>query len=119
MTRHYQELDVWQRARVLVSDIYRVTATFPKEEMFGLTSQMRRAAVSIPSNIAEGAGRSGPKEFARFLYIARASLYELETQLILANDLGFLPENEKEALLSEIGHCARMIQGLIRSTERK
>ena len=89
MERKYQRLQVWQDAIELVTDVYRLTSQFPDSEKFGLVSQMRRAAVSIPSNIAEGAGRGSDKEFRRFLLIARGSLQELETQLIISGRLGF------------------------------
>ncbi len=90
MPTTHKQLDTWQQAMQLVKMVYGVTATFPREELFGLTSQMRRAAISIPSNIAEGAGRSGSKEFAHFLDIARGSLSELDTQLEIAVMLGYL-----------------------------
>ena len=86
----YRELIVWQKAIDLVVAIYRITQSFPREEAFGLTSQLRRAAVSIPSNIAEGQGRRSAKEFQRFLDIARGSLQEVETQLLIANRLHYL-----------------------------
>lgn len=89
MERKYQRLQVWQEAIELVTDVYRLTSHFPDSEKFALVSQMRRAAVSIPSNIAEGAGRGSDKEFRRFLLIARGSLQELETQLIISDRLGF------------------------------
>jgi len=89
--RHY-DLDVWKDAMRLVREIYHATAAFPEQERFGLTGQMRRAAVSIPSNIAEGAGRGGRVELIRFLTIARGSLAELDTQLWIARDLGFLDD---------------------------
>ncbi|MDX9881506.1 MAG: four helix bundle protein [Prolixibacteraceae bacterium] len=91
---NYHELKIWQESRKLVKDVYSLTSVFPKEEMYGLTSQIRRAAVSVPSNIAEGTGRNGDKEFSRFLDYAIGSLFELETQVILANDLGFIPEEK-------------------------
>jgi len=84
MIRKYQQLIVWQKAMLLVSEIYRLTQGFPDNEKFGLTSQLRRAAVSVPSNIAEGSGRGSYKDFCRFLYQARGSLTEIETQLLIA-----------------------------------
>ena len=86
----YTELEVWKMARVFASYIYKLTATFPKEETYGLTSQIRRCAVSVPSNIAEGSGRQHPKETIQFLAIARGSLYELETQLYVSFDINFI-----------------------------
>ena len=88
--RKHHELRAWQEAMELVKEIYRVTRDFPKEEMYGLVGQMRRAAVSIPSNISEGAARGGDREFIQFLIIARGSLSELETQLLISYDLGYL-----------------------------
>ena len=89
--RHY-DLEVWRESMRLVREVYRLTASFPDEERFGLTSQMRRAAVSIPSNIAEGAARGGTQELLRYLRIARGSLAELDTQMLIARDLGFAPD---------------------------
>ena len=89
-TRHFRELLVWQRAMQFARDVYETTQGFPRKEIFGLTSQLRRAAVSVPSNIAEGHGRLSDKAFAVFLGQARGSLYELETQLELAKSLGYL-----------------------------
>jgi len=110
VNRRYQELLVWQKAMDLVMEVYRATTGFPDTEKFGLTSQMRRAAVSVPANIAEGAGRGTDREFARFLQIARGSLFELETQNLIAKKLGLLPVshatqdyiNEVFALLSNL-----------------
>lgn len=89
MKRKYQQLIVWQKAMLLVNRIYQLTQHFPENEKFGLTSQLRRAAVSVPSNIAEGSGRGSDKDFCRFLYQARGSLTEIETQLLIAQQLGF------------------------------
>ena len=92
MKRKHHDLRAWQEAMTLVKDVYQITASFPKDEIYALTSQMRRAAVSIPSNIAEGAARTGDKEFLQFLSISRGSLSELETQLIIAKELGYMLE---------------------------
>lgn len=93
----FKELGIWQKSKLFCSKIYNETASFPTDEKFGLTNQLRRASVSIPSNIAEGSSRSSNKEFARFLEIAIGSAYELETQLLIALDLGFItPEKAKE-----------------------
>jgi four helix bundle protein len=97
----FKDLQVWQRSRRLVSSIYEKTEKFPGKEQFGLTSQLRRAVVSIPSNIAEGHRRNSNKEFQNFLVIARGSLAEVETQLILAQDLKFISEIDIEPLLKE------------------
>ena len=93
--RRYQQLVVWQKAIELVTEIYRISARFPESEKYGLSAQMRRASVSLPSNIAEGAGRGSDKEFVRFLQIARGSLFELETQLEIACRLNLIDEIEK------------------------
>ena len=111
----YRELEAWKTARALTVRVYRLTAGFPQEERFGLISQMRRCAVSVPSNIAEGYGRSTDKDRRHFLHIARGSLYELETQVFLAVDLGFISEEQCNEVLAEQNQCARLLQGLIRS----
>ena len=97
----------------LVQNIYRLTQTFPKEEMFGLISQMRRAAVSIPSNIAEGAARDGDREFAQFPNLARGSLSELETQLLIAADLGYIAQDD--FIFATVDRVSRLITGLHKS----
>jgi four helix bundle protein len=102
---------------VLVEDIYALTKNFPSDEKYGLSSQIKRAVVSVPSNIAEGAGRKGDKEFIQFLYIAMGSLSELETQLILANRLQFT--NSVESYLSQIEKIKKMLFGLIRYVNNK
>lgn len=95
MKRKYQQLVVWQKAMDLVGEIYRLTKGFPDDEKFGLSSQLRRAAVSIPSNIAEGAGRGSDRDFCRFLYLARGSLTEVETQLLIAVRLNYCSTTEQ------------------------
>jgi four helix bundle protein len=111
----YQELQVWQKAMMFVESVYRVTQTFPRYEQFGLTSQIRRAAISIPSNIAEGQGRHTTQAFQHHLSIAYGSLQETETQIMLAHRLGFMPQSEHNELLSAAGEIARMLNGLQRS----
>ena len=108
----HSDLDVWKKAIEFVAEIYKITKNFPKEEIYGLTSQIRRAAVSIPSNIAEGAARNYKKEFIQFLYIAVGSAAETETQLIIAKEIGYIENNT--LLLSEIGSIKKMILGLIK-----
>jgi four helix bundle protein len=115
--RKHHELKVWQDAMTLAKEIYRFTENFPKDEAYGLTSQIRRAAVSVPSNIAEGAGRNGNREFLKFLYIARGSLSELETQLILAKDIGYLADNTK--LVQGIDTLFGLLGGLINSIQKR
>jgi four helix bundle protein len=117
-TRQFRDLLVWQRSMRLAEQIYSATRSFPREELFGLANQMRRAAVSVPSNIAEGQGRDSAKSFAQFLNQARGSLYELETQLELARNLTMIPEKHAEALLAEAAEIGRMLYGL-RSTLRR
>lgn len=115
-SRGHYNLEAWKLSRKLVTDVYKLTKGFPKEEIFGLASQMRRSAVSIPSNIAEGAARSGPKEFAQFLNIARGSLSELETQLLIATDLGYVKENDP--IFALVYHVSRLVTGLHKSVRR-
>jgi four helix bundle protein len=117
-TRQFRDLVVWKRAMGLAEAVYVATRSFPKEEMFGLTSQMRRAAVSVPSNIAEGQGRDSDRSFALFLSQAKGSLCELETQLELAGHLGLIVETEKEKLLSEATEIGRMLHGLRKTLRR-
>lgn len=106
-----QQLLIWQKAIALVIDVYRVTSKFPSEEKFGLTNQARRCAVSIPSNIAEGAGRNSEKDFLHFLSIANGSSYELQTQLIIANELHFLSQEELDNLLIHLSEIQKMNHG--------
>lgn len=113
----YKELHVWQKAMELVEEVYKLTGDFPKEEMYGLTSQIRRSAVSIPSNIAEGSSRAGTKEFIQFLSIARGSAAELETQLILSSRLGYSADNE--TALSLLTSVRQMTNALIRALKEK
>ena len=119
MGKSYAELEAWKSSRELVKIIYDVTAKFPREEMFGLTSQMRRAAVSIPSNIAEGIGRNTTKDTIQFLYISRGSSYELETQSYLGFDLNYLQQSEIEQMQSKITHCEKLLNGLINYYQTK
>ncbi len=106
---NYQNLTAWQKAHALTLDIYKLTASFPKEELFGLTSQMRRASFSIPSNIAEGAGRSTKPDFKRFLVIAIGSSSELEYHLILSKDLGFISLKDFSTFSSRTIEVRKMI----------
>jgi four helix bundle protein len=109
------DLEVWKRSIKLVTNVYKETRNFPKEEVYGLTSQIRRSAVSIPSNIAEGAARRSKTEFRQFLYIALGSASELETQFIIAKELFYIEEVVVTQLLEEIKSIGKMIIGLIKS----
>jgi four helix bundle protein len=111
-TRQYRDLLVWQKAMRLVEAVYQATRNFPKDEMFGLAGQMRRAAVSVPSNIAEGQGRESVKSFAQFLAQAQGSLFELETQAELARNLGMMPPESLAGLLEDTMEIGRMLHGL-------
>jgi four helix bundle protein len=113
----YTQLEVWKKARVLVCEVYRLTAKFPKDELYGLTSQIRRAAVSIPANIAEGCGRQYKKETIQFQFIARGSQYELETELYLSFDLGFISEAELNRTLDLLIECRKLLSGYINYLE--
>ncbi|MCB9853609.1 MAG: four helix bundle protein [Phycisphaerales bacterium] len=117
--KSHKELDVWKRAYALCKLVYASTKRFPEDERFGLTSQMRRNAISIPSNIAEGYNRNSTRDYLRFLWIAKGSLAELDTQNMLSGDLDMAPQNEMNAILEEIGHIERMLLALIRSLEKK
>jgi four helix bundle protein len=113
MSRHnFKNLDVWKLSRELCKEIYEATSSFPVEEKFGLTSQMRRCAISIPSNIAEGTSRMSDKDFARFLDISLGSCFELETQVILADDLGFFDKEKSVFLQNRVQKIQKMLQGL-------
>jgi four helix bundle protein len=114
MEKPHKKLDVWRLAMDLVTAVYQVTEKFPREERYSLTDQIRRAAVSIPSNIAEGAARQTRKEFVNYLHIARGSLSELDTQLELAQRLGYLGEKTGDSLDGQVERIDKMISGLIR-----
>jgi four helix bundle protein len=117
--RSYRDLQVWQKSMVLARDVYDLTKRFPSEEKFGLASQMRRCAVSIPSNIAEGHARQGTAEFQHSVSIAMGSVAELETQVILSADLGYTEESPRDHLLTELDTLGRMLRGLLASLARK
>jgi four helix bundle protein len=110
--QRFTELKVWQRSHALVLEIYRVTAAFPDDERFGLVSQLRRAAVSVPCNIAEGSKRQSAPDYARFLNIAEGSLAETEYLIILSADLGYLTPATKDQLTTEVQELARMVHAL-------
>ncbi|HAQ37288.1 MAG TPA: four helix bundle protein [Saprospiraceae bacterium] len=111
----HHDLDVWKKSIPLVTEIYKLTESYPKSELYGLTSQIRRSAVSIPSNIAEGDARSSTKEFSQFLSIALGSVSELETQLIVSNNLGFMRKTDLDVLIEQIITIRKMIVGLKKS----
>jgi four helix bundle protein len=113
----YQDLVAWQKAMNVVERVYLVTDSFPQREIYGLTSQMRRAAVSVPSNIAEGQAHYTNPEFCRFLRLARGSLAELETQLMIAERLRYAEAAEAKCLLSQVDEVSRIISGLISSLQ--
>jgi four helix bundle protein len=119
VSHSYRDLLVWQKAVVLVRMIYEETRWFPREEMFGLTSQMRRAVVSIPCNIAEGQGRASRKDFRQFLAISRGSLLELETQLLIAEDLKFLTPASRELLIEKTEELLRILNALMKSLDQR
>jgi four helix bundle protein len=114
-SRSYQDLEVWKLSIEFVKEIYLITEKFPKSETYGLSNQIRRAAVSIPSNIAEGQGRNSSKEFRQFLSIALGSVAETETQLIIAKEINFLRNDELEPLLVTIDRIRKMLKGLSKS----
>jgi four helix bundle protein len=113
MGKQYTELDVWTKSRNLANKIYEITKGFPKEEMFGLANQMRRAAVSVPSNIAEGCGRQYSKDAIQFFFVARGSLYELETQLYIASDQDYISPDEMAKCIEEVIKCKQLINGFV------
>ncbi|MEW6570586.1 MAG: four helix bundle protein [Nitrospirota bacterium] len=119
MLKNYKELKVWQKAYQLCVELYKITKNFPNEEKYGLTSQIRRAAISVPSNIAEGYGRKTTREYIQSLYIAYGSNCELETQILLSRDLGYIKDEKIEGLQKEIGEVERMLKALIKSLENK
>ncbi len=113
--RPHRKLDVWKKSMEFVRHIYQTTAPFPKAEIYGLTSQMRRAAVSIPSNLAEGAARKGSKEFKMFLNIAQGSISELDTQIELASMLKYIDKNLYDKLIENLNTISKMLFGLSRT----
>ena len=116
---NFKELKVWQLSRGLVKEIYEVTANFPSSEKYGLISQLRRCAVSIPTNIAEGSGRSTDKDFAQFLNISLGSAYELETLLILSLDVRLINEGQLDDLSLKISEIQKMTHGLIKTLRQE
>ena len=117
--KQYQDLIAWQKAIALVTEIYKASSSFPRDEMYGLTSQLRRAAVSVPSNVAEGQGRATSGEFIQFLGHARGSLFEVETQAIVAHNLSYLSDAQCETLTANISELGRILNGLITSLQNR
>jgi four helix bundle protein len=115
--RNFRNLKIWEKSHNLTLTIYKFTSSFPKEELYGLTSQMRRSSSSIPSNIAEGCGRNSQPQFARFLNIAFGSASELEYQLILSKDLGFIDEEAFDSLLDKVTEIKRMLTSLLKQVQ--
>ena len=115
--KSYKDLELWQVSMNFVSEVYTLTKSFPKEELYGLTSQIRRCVISIPSNIAEGSSRKGTKEFIQFLWIANGSLSEFETQIEIAQKLGYIASID--VILEKVKHIRKMLHGLIHSLENK
>jgi four helix bundle protein len=118
MANSYKDLRVWKQSVDLALEIYRHTQNFPNNELYGLTSQLRRAAVSVPSNIAEGKGRSSDKELILFLHHSRGSLLELETQVFIARELAYIEEPQAKQLLSQVEDLAKALNALINSLKK-
>lgn len=115
----HKKLNAWRKSFDFVKDIYSATEKFPSEEKFGLVSQMRRAAVSVPVNIAEGAGRKSKMEFIQFLDIALGSITELDTLILLSSELGFIPKSDSDELIEKLDTIGKIIYGLIKNLESK
>jgi four helix bundle protein len=118
MTKPHKRLDVWNKSIDLTVDIYKLSERFPRSEVYGLTGQMRRAAVSVPSNIAEGAARQTRKEFVNYLHMAQGSLSELDTHLVIANRLEYILKETYEEIENKIETISKMLTGLIKSLKR-
>lgn len=115
----YRDLDVWQQTRLLVKTVYQLTKKFPKDEQFGLINQRRRAAISVPSNIAEGCGRNYSKDSIQFFFAAKGSLYELETQLMPSFDLQYTSEEELKITMEQVTRCKKLLNGFINYFQQK
>lgn len=111
--KNHKDLILWQKAMALAADVHRRTTRLPKHELFGLSSQIRRAAVSVPSNVAEGSARRTTREFISFLHIARGSFAELETQLLLARQIGYLADQELAPILAHVDEAGRLLNAVI------
>jgi four helix bundle protein len=117
--QHYRQLIAWQKAMELVKHIYDLTGGFPRREIYGLANQLRRAAVSVPSNIAEGQGRDSTKEFLHHLSIAHGSLLEVETQILIPESLEYLDPHRRKSILEKTAEAGRLINGLSRALKKK
>jgi four helix bundle protein len=117
--RPHRQLALWEAAMELVTNVYALTRVFPRAEVYGLTSQMRRAAVSIPSNISEGAARKTSREYLQFLYTARGSVSELDTQLEIASRLGYLKKTDLDCAQSQLDRVSRLLSGLVSYLRRQ
>ena len=115
----HKDLLVWQKSIAFVTAIYNLTKSFPKEELYCIVSQIRRAAVSIPSNMAEGCARRNTREYIQFLYVSLGSAAELETQLIISSNLGYINENDNQNIIKNLEEIIRMITGLIKSLSNR
>ncbi len=112
---NFRDLNIWKVAIELVKNVYTISKSFPKDELYGLTSQMRRSAVSIPSNVAEGFRRQHNKEFKQFLFIGLGSCAELETQIVIAKELGYINKEQEDEVLEKLDHICRMTSNLIKT----
>jgi len=112
--RNFRDLNIWKLGVEIVEDVYKLTKSFPKDELYGLSAQMKRCAVSIPSNVAEGFARKHNKEYKQFLYITLGSCAELETQIEIASSLEYIKEEEKKNSLEKINHVTRMVMNLLK-----
>lgn len=117
--KSYTELNTWKESRILVKIVYELLANFPKEELYGISSQIKRSVISVPSKIAEGVGRFTPKDSLRFFYISRGSLYKLETQLYLSFDLKFLSKKQLDITLAQITIVNKLLAGFINHYKKK
>lgn len=119
MASQFRNLEAWQKAVELAIEIYQVSAQFPRSEQFGLVQQMRRAAVSVPSNVAEGRGRSTVRDYRNFVLHARGSAYELETQIEIVKLLGYIDEERATTLTRDVNEVERLLNGLVRSLDNQ
>jgi len=117
--KSFEDLEVWRRSHIIVVQLYRITQNYPRDELYGITSQIRRAAISVPNNIAEGAGRYSTKDFIRFLIQARGSLNELSYLIMLSKDLNFINIDDQKPILKEINEIGKMLNAMINSLRKR